>query len=581
MVKTKHIKDVIKMTAKTNLFEDDLQKENEDKIRLYERVFQHASEGIIITDSKGRILSTNPAFTITTGYTEEEALGKTPKLLQSNRHDRKFYIDMWALIHERGNWQGEIWNRRKNGEIYPEWLSINAVKNDKGHITNYVGIFSDITERKKSEEHLKFLAHYDVLTELPNRFLFYDRLNQSILQAQRLGKLVSVMFLDLDRFKGINDTFGHGIGDHLLQQVAQKLRKCVRKSDTVARLGGDEFTVILPNLNSSDDAKRIAEKIIEELSQPIVINDQEFFITTSIGISLYPYNGTTMEALIKNADAAMYRAKEKGCTFLFFEQEIKESLTERFFLENGLALERNELFVYYQPQIDPQTREINGVEALLRWKHPVLGLISPSDFISIAEETGWIVPIGEWVIHTACRQNKLWQDLGYPPVKVSINISARQLLDQSLINTVSRALFEKGLDPIYLELEITESINVQQIDSVAKIITELKALGISVSIDDFGTGYSGISYLKNYPVDTLKIDRSFVKNIESDHKNAAIAKGIIEMAHGLELNVIAEGVEREEELAFFKQCKCSAVQGFLFSKPVPAEQIQQMFRKTP
>ncbi|MEW9672638.1 EAL domain-containing protein [Ammoniphilus sp. 3BR4] len=553
-------------------------KRTEEKLHLYSRVFENTSEGIIITDTKGKIQWVNPAFTRTTGYSPDEAMGKKPSMLSSNQHDAQFYIDMWTTIYEKGNWQGEIWNRRKNGEVYPEWLSINTVKDDNGNITNFMGVFSDITDRKKSEEHLKFLAHYDVLTELPNRFLFQDRLTQALLQAQRIGKKVAVMFLDLDRFKWINDTYGHDVGDQLLQSVAARLKKCVRKSDSVARRGGDEFTVLLSGIHQAKDAAKVAEKIGNALSQPFYIEDQEFFITTSIGISLYPSNGNDVETLIRNADSAMYCAKELRNTYQFFTPEMKEATTEKILLENSLhkALERNEFMVYYQPQVDIHTREIVSMEALIRWNHPEMGLVPPAEFIPLAEETGLIVTIGEWVLETVCRQNRSWQGAGLKPMKIAVNLSPRQLQDKHLLRTIARILRETGLDPSYLELEITEGISIHHIDSIIKIIEEIRQLGVTVSIDDFGTGYSSLSYLKKYRIDRLKIDRSFVKDIWTDPRNATIARAIIDMAHGLELNVVAEGVESEEELSFFKDNECDAVQGYLFYKPMPTQEIENL-----
>ncbi|WP_134702248.1 EAL domain-containing protein [Ammoniphilus sp. YIM 78166] len=552
-------------------------KRTEEKLHLYSRIFENTSEGIIITDTKGTILWVNPAFTLTTGYLPEEAIGRKPSMLSSTQHGTEFYIEMWTTIYEKGSWQGEIWNRRKSGEVYPEWLSINTVRDENGNITNYVGMFSDITERKKSEEHLKFLAHYDVLTELPNRFLFHDRLSQALLQAQRVGRQVAVMFLDLDRFKWINDTYGHGVGDQLLQSVAARLKKCVRKSDTVARLGGDEFTVLLSNILEAKDAAKVAEKIFHAFSTPFQLDEQEFFITTSIGISVYPEDGVDLETLIKNADAAMYCAKEIGNTYQFFEPEMKKATTEKILLENSLhkALERGEFMVYYQPQIDVHSRKIMSMEALLRWNHPELGIVSPTQFIPLAEETGLIVPIGEWIIETVCRQNKAWQSQGFQPLKIAVNLSPRQLIDKFLPSTIARILRHSGLDPAYLELEITEGISLNHIDSNIKTINEIRKLGVTVSIDDFGTGYSSLSYLKKYPVDRLKIDRSFVKDIIHDPRNAAIARAIIEMAHGLNLKVIAEGVETEEELKFFVDNQCDAVQGYFFCKPMPVYEVEK------
>ncbi|KQX56600.1 hypothetical protein ASD40_04160 [Paenibacillus sp. Root444D2] len=402
-------------------------KKSEEKLQLHARVFETASEGIMITDTKGWILSVNPAFSETTGYTEAEALGRTPRLLHSGVQDAEFHIQMWASIHETGSWQGEVWNKRKNGEIYPEWLTINTVRNENGKISNYVGVFTDITERKLSEENLKYLAHYDVLTGLPNRFLFHDRLSQAIVQANRQGHWAALMFIDLDHFKLINDTLGHAVGDQLLKNAGKRLESCVRTGDTVSRLGGDEFTVILPHIDETEDALLVAQKILEELALPFFLAEQELFITASIGISIYPLNGEDSETLIKQADSAMYRAKEQSNNYQLYTSNMNATFYRKMKLENGLrkALEKDQLRIVYQPQMDIQTGRINGIEALLRWQHPEMGMVPPNEFIQIVEENGQIVEIGEWVLRSVCEQNKAWQLAGYPPLKCAINLSPR------------------------------------------------------------------------------------------------------------------------------------------------------------
>ncbi|MCY9694469.1 bifunctional diguanylate cyclase/phosphodiesterase [Paenibacillus alginolyticus] len=554
-------------------------RKSEKKLQLHARVFETASEGIMITDTKGTILSVNPAFSETTGFTEAEALGRTPRMLHSGVQDAEFYIQMWASIHEKGSWQGEVWNKRKNGEIYPEWLTINTVRNENGKISNYVGVFTDITERKLSEENLKYLAHYDVLTGLPNRFLFHDRLSHAIAQANRQGHWAALMFIDLDHFKLINDTLGHAVGDQLLQNASKRLESCVRTSDTVSRLGGDEFTVILPHIDETEDALLVAQKILEELALPFLIAEQELFITASIGISIYPFNGADSETLIKQADSAMYRAKEQSNNYQLYTSNMNATFYRKMKLENGLrkAMEKDQLRIVYQPQMDIRTGRINGIEALLRWQHPEMGMVSPNEFIQIVEENGQIVEIGEWVLRKVCEQNKAWQSAGYPPLKCAINLSPRQFKNKNLIETVKQILKETELDPSYLCFEITENISIHQIESVLTVLHDFKEIGLELAIDDFGKGHSALSYLKKYPIDTLKIDKCFVQGIEMDRGNASIAKAMIDMAHGLGLRVIAEGVETEDQLAFLKDLHCDSIQGYWLSRPLPPEGIESFF----
>ncbi|KRE45935.1 bifunctional diguanylate cyclase/phosphodiesterase [Paenibacillus sp. Soil724D2] len=554
-------------------------KKSEEKLQLHARVFETASEGIMITDTKGWILSVNPAFSETTGYTEAEALGRTPRLLHSGVQDAEFHIQMWASIHETGSWQGEVWNKRKNGEIYPEWLTINTVRNENGKISNYVGVFTDITERKLSEENLKYLAHYDVLTGLSNRFLFHDRLSHAIVQANRQGHWAALMFIDLDHFKLINDTLGHAVGDQLLQNAGKRLESCVRTGDTVSRLGGDEFTVILPHIDETEDALLVAQKILEELALPFFLAEQELFITASIGISIYPLNGEDSETLIKQADSAMYRAKEQSNNYQLYTSNMNATFYRKMKLENGLrkALEKDQLRIVYQPQMDIQTGRINGIEALLRWQHPEMGMVPPNEFIQIVEENGQIVEIGEWVLRSVCEQNKAWQLAGYPPLKCAINLSPRQFKNKNLIETVKQILKETEQDPSYLCFEITESISIHQIESVLTVLHDFKEIGLELAIDDFGKGHSALSYLKKYPIDILKIDKCFVQGIEMDRGNASIAKAVIDMAHGLGLRVIAEGVETEDQLAFLKDLHCDSIQGYWLSRPLPPEGIEVFF----
>lgn len=568
-----------KLINYTGIFTDiSVYQKNESDLRLYERVFAASLEGIMITDKRGVIVSVNPSFTTLTGYTRVEVIGETPSILNSGRQNTDFYINMWSSIHEKGFWKGEIWNKKKSGEVYPEWLSISTIYDKNQETINYVGVFSDITERKESEEYLKYLANYDTLTDLPNRVLFKARLEVAIENAKRYDKKVAILFLDLDRFKGINDTLGHNVGDYVLKQVAERLSQNVRKSDTVARLGGDEFTIILPEIKKEDVAISVVNKIFKALTYPFFYKEQELFITTSIGITFYPDDAISIENLLKNADSAMYKAKEQGNRFALYTPEINDKLSRDRIIEQGLhkALDRAELTIYYQPQIDLKTKKIIGLEALLRWIHPELGYVSPAEFIPVAEQTGLIVPIGEWVIKEACRKNKDWQEKGYPSITLAVNLSARQFMDSNLVPTIIRILKETKLDPKYLDLEITESISIYNINKIIQILTELKAIGINVSIDDFGTGHSSLSYLKSFPITHLKIDKSFVDDIVSDKSNLVIIKAIIEMAHGLDLKVIAEGVESKEQLLYLEKLNCNAAQGYIFSRPLPTLEIEKL-----
>jgi diguanylate cyclase (GGDEF)-like protein/PAS domain S-box-containing protein len=560
--------------------EQDLAASNHN-LRLAEKVYETTFEGILITDANSVIESVNPAFTKITGYRAQEVIGRKPSILSSGRHPAEFYQSMWADLLQRGYWQGEVWNRRKNGEIYPEWLSISAVKDSLGKVTNYVAIFSDITERKAAEEHVRHLAHHDPLTGLPNRILFMERVGHAIAHAHRAKRVTAVMFLDLDRFKIINDTLGHTLGDQLLQVVSKRLVSCVREDDTVARLGGDEFTIVLEDVADAGDIGSVAEKIIRMLSQPMTLEGHEIFVTTSIGIAIYPDDGDTADTLIKHADAAMYRAKDKGRNnYQFFTADMNVRALERLTMENSLrkALERNEFVLYYQPQVDINTHRITGMEALLRWRHPELGLVSPAQFIPIAEESGLIVPIGEWVLRAACAQNKAWQDAGFPALRVAVNISARQFKQPNLVGTIAQVLADTGLNPRYLELEITENIAMEHAEDTVEKLRKLKEMGIRISIDDFGTGHSSLSYLKRFPIDAIKIDRSFVTDLSPDQDSAAIAAAISAMANSLKLKVITEGVETEEQLALLMTHNRDEVQGYYFSQPLPADAFAALLK---
>jgi diguanylate cyclase (GGDEF)-like protein/PAS domain S-box-containing protein len=552
----------------------------EEQLKLAAKVFESTTEGVTITDTDGRILAVNKAFTLVTGYSEAEVLGRNPNLLQSGRHDPAFYAAMWASVRQTGHWQGEVWNRRKDGEVYPEWLTINSVQNEAGAISNYVGVFADISAIKKSQEQLDYLAHHDPLTDLPNRLLLTARLTHALQRAHRETRQVAVIFLDLDRFKNFNDTFGHPAGDRLLQAVARRLHECVREEDTVARLGGDEFLLIAEDLAWSRDAAPVAQKVLDALNRPFTLPGDEdlgeIYVTASLGVSLYPQDGEEVATLVKNADAAMYRAKDQGRNnFQFYTTELTAIAFERFTLETCLrhALEREELAVYFQPMLELAGSRIVGVEALARWRHPDLGLVAPDRFIPLAEDTGLIVPIGEWVLRAACAQTKTWQAAGHPTLRLAVNVSGRQFLQKDLTLVIVRVLQDTGFDPHLLELEITESFISENAEQTIASLWRLKELGISLAIDDFGTGYSSLSQLKRFPIDKLKIDRSFVRDIASDADDTAITRAIIAMGHSLQLQVIAEGVESRQQHDFLLAEGCDQAQGYLYSPPVPAEEL--------
>ena len=562
----------------------DAQAQTESKLRQSAAVFENASEGVLITDTDANIVAVNQAFTEITGYSEAEILGKNPRLLKSGCHDRAFYTDMWSSLLQRGEWKGEISGRRKNGEVFPKWQTITGIHNDNGKLTHYVSVFSDISHIKESEEQLHHLAHHDSLTGLPNRLLLLARLEHSLQHASREGCNVAVMFLDLDHFKKINDSFGHPAGDKLLQMVAARMLRSVRKDDTVARLGGDELTVILGSLDDANYAATAAENILERLEKPFHLQGQDVFVSASIGISIYPQDGKDTTSLLKNADTAMYMAKNEGRQrYHFYSQELTDKACEALTLESQLhrALDREELLLHYQPQISLRDGRIVGVEALLRWQHPEIGLVSPDKFIPLAEESGLIQPIGKWVLRTACLQAKAWQEQGLARVRMSVNLSGRQLARADIVDEVREVLEATGLSPACLELELTESSVMTQAGQAASTLDALRALGTTIAIDDFGTGYSSLAYLKRFPVDRLKIDRSFVRDIPRDANDVALAKAIIALAQSLSLDVVAEGVETEAQREFLKAIGCQEMQGFLISAPRPASDLADLLANKP
>lgn len=558
-------------------------REAEENLKLAATVFDNSAEAIIVTGPDGTILSVNKSFSKMTGYTGHEVIGQNPRILSAKVHDPEFYKLMWTALDSSGLWQGEVWNRRKNGEVYPTWLTISAVRDAEGKITNYVGISQDITSRKETEERLNYMANHDALTNLPNRTLFNDRLNNALARGERYGANLAILFLDLDRFKIINDTLGHDIGDLLLQNLARRLSESLRGADTVARWGGDEFIVLLGEIRTGQDGAAAARRILNLFSEPFLLGGQEIFVTASIGISIYPKDGKDAQTLLSNADTAMYRAKQQGKNnYQFYTAEMNASALERLRLESDLrrALERGEFSLYYQPKINISSGQIVGVEALIRWNHPSRGMIPPQDFIPLAEETGLIVPLGEWVLQTACKQNHEWHAAGISSIRVAVNVSTQQFRKENLTETIDRILQQTNLQNCLLELEITESVMMEDMERAITVMSELSDRGIHFSVDDFGTGYSSLVYLKRFPINILKIDRSLVRHIPSNPDDTAIASAIISLGKSLNLKVVAEGVETQEQLMFFRKQGCDEAQGYLFSHPLPGEEMTDLLKET-
>ncbi len=550
--------------------------ESQRNLGLSNQIIDASPNGIVITSADTIIESVNPAFTRLTGYSPEEAIGKTPALLKSGRHDTTFYQELWRTLRESGYWQGEIWNRRKSGEIYPEWLTITELKDASGGEHKYVGIFTDISERKENEQKIRALAYYDALTGLPNRRLFQDRLELALPQMRRNHQQLAVLFIDLDLFKRINDTLGHDVGDQVLVEMAGRLKACVRESDTVSRMGGDEFTILQPDVKDPSNALQLASRIVASLREPFVSSGRELYVTSSVGIAVYPEDGETPEELTKNADTAMYRAKELGRNnYQLYTGAMNAASVERLSMENHLrqAIQRGELDLNYQVKVDLVSHQTTGVEALLRWNNAELGLVSPAEFVPVAEANGMILPIGEWVLHRACTQARTWRDRGLPEIHVAVNVSSRQLYQDDLVETVVRILDETGFEARCLEIELTESMLMENIAEVEPKLHQLRELGVRIGIDDFGTGYSSLAYLKRLPIDTLKIDVSFIRDIPEDADDAEIVAAIIAMAHRLDLQVVAEGVEKEEQVRFLRTLGCDQIQGYLVGRPLSAENI--------
>ena len=532
----------------------------------------------MLCDVTSKIVDVNRSFTLVTGYLPNEVIGKNPRLLSSGRHDPAFYERMKYTLHEKGYWQGEVWNRRKNGELFPELLGISTVCDAQGQLTHYIAVFSDITERKATEAKVEYLAHHDALTNLPNRTLLQDRFAQAVAHAARNNTLMALLFLDLDRFKQINDTLGHDVGDHLLQEIAIRLVNCLREVDIICRQGGDEFIIVLTELKDNDAAMQITQKILLQLNEPFNIDGTQIITSFSIGISLYPDDSTNFEGLLNKADTAMYAAKKQGRnTFRFFSNEMNMASIERMNLENDLrkALEKGELSLHYQPQYSIKDRQLVGAEALLRWTKSTGEQVPPAKFIPVAEDIGLIVPIGDWVLYEACRQNRIWHDAGLK-LTINVNVSAVQFKQGNMLESVRSALTLSGLEGRYLELELTEMCLMADTEAIMTVMVELKKLGVAFAIDDFGAGYSSLSYMNRFTIDRLKIDQSFVNNLsQGQQENKAIVQAIIQLGRTLSIQVLAEGVETEDQLDQLSQLGCENVQGYYLSHPLPVEDFER------
>ncbi|WP_156804520.1 EAL domain-containing protein [Gallaecimonas xiamenensis] len=547
----------------------------EKDLRLLAQVVEVSLDGVMITDASQHILTVNSAFTTITGFAPEDVIGQTPKVLSSGYQDASFYKTMWQQIAAQGFWKGEIWNKRKSGEVYPQWLSIRAMEDDYGQVQHYVAVFSDISEHKAAEARIAFLAYHDPLTGLPNRTLLVDRAEQALIQAKRGGDRLAIIYLDLDRFKSVNDSLGHDIGDTLLKEVVKRIKPLCREGDTLSRQGGDEFLLLIPKLVAANQVELIVERILAAMSEPFVIGGHRLWISTSIGVSLYPEDGDNVAQLLRQADTALYHAKDSGrSTYSFFNKDMDRDLNERLQLESALkdAIGTPQLTLHYQPQFDVASGDIVGVEALMRWHSPVLGDVSPSKFIPLAEDTGLIMPLGAWCLEEACRQLAQWRKAGFQGL-MAVNISVRQLVRPDFFDLLESVLAGTDIPAHRLELELTESLMMDNVDASLEVVRRLKALQLTLSIDDFGTGYSSLSYLKQFSVDSLKIDQSFIRGLSDAQQSRPLVRAIVQMAHSLELRVIAEGVETSEQLAILRQEGVDVAQGYFLGRPEPAKVI--------
>jgi diguanylate cyclase (GGDEF)-like protein/PAS domain S-box-containing protein len=557
------------------------QKQVMQKLRQTAAVVENTTEGVVITDSAGDVQMVNRAFLEISGYSEQEVIGQNPRLWKSEHHDESFYQSMWAALVQAGEWRGEIWNRRKSGDVYPALLTVNAIYDSEGQIVNYVSVLSDISAIKQTQERFQHLAHHDPLTDLPNRLLFNARLEHALERARREKNRVAVLFLDLDNFKSINDSLGHPTGDKLLQKVAERLTRLLRNEDTVARVAGDEFIIILDGVGSPEDASLVAEKLMADFENPVQLAGESLHISFSVGIAVFPDDGETVTELVKNADAAMYHSKESGRNRLsFYTSELTEGASEKLRIGNALrgAMARGELSLHYQPQYALSDGRLVGAEALLRWNHAELGAVSPDRFIPVAESTGMIIPIGGWVLRTACTQIKTWRDQGLKIDRIGVNVAGQQIDQMDILQAVDTVLETTGLEPNVLELEVTETFIMERAEQAISTLERLRDRGVTLAIDDFGTGYSSLSYLKRLPLHRLKVDKSFVDGVTDNANDIAIARAVIALARSLELEVIAEGVETAEQEAFLRAEGCDEVQGYYYSRPLPTDEFAELLR---
>jgi len=550
----------------------------EKQLRLAAKVLEATSEGVFITDSHQHVIHTNPSFTQLTGYEFEDVMGKKPSCLSSGRHDRDFYAAMWKEIGENGFWRGEIWNRKKNGEPFAEWLNISAVKNDAGIVTNYVAVFNDITTRKMNEEALSHRAHHDTLTSLPNRALFLERLERALARAQRNQLIIAVLYLDLDHFKQINDSLGHTAGDSLLQQVSSRLSSSVRHEDTVARMGGDEFTLILEDINDFRDATTVAQKILRQFSEPFTLLGRPHKVTTSIGIALYPTDGTSAQELIDAADEAMYASKKQGRdSFRFASPALSERAFERQAMESVLsrAIEDKALQLYYQPIVDLRSMRVIAAEALLRWKHPEIGVLVPRQFLPLAKESGLIKRLGRWAFTTAFEQATVWRR-EHPGFRICVNISKSELEDDSFLAMIEELLARFDLPAEAVDIEVPEAVAMEATPATVHALEALRVLGVHIALDDFGSGHTDFRTLRHTPVDVVKIAPDFIRDLSEKQDEGRLIRAATAVAHSMSIRVAAKAIETIDQLDYLRKHHCDAVQGFLFSRPVPAEELGRM-----
>ncbi|MER2105869.1 MAG: EAL domain-containing protein [Solibacillus sp.] len=565
-------------TEETNLHRENMESFTQSSANIMTKIFENVAEGIMITDKNKRIIKVNPAFEFVTGYQEAEVLGHLPNVLQSGVHKKDFYLKMWDSLCTKGMWQGEIWNRRKTGDVYPEWLAIMSIKDDAGNITNYCGIFTDLSERKSVEDELEKRMLRDTLTDVCNRFAYLERMNALLSASASMNQPVrhAVFFLDLDRFKQVNDTLGHSIGDQLLIAIANRIKKLLKNKDILARYGGDEFVVTLTNITHSREAAKFAEQMIRIIEEPVVIDNQEVFVSASMGVSIYPEDGTTAEGLINCADRAMTFSKENGRNGFAFYFDGLNTDTKRVLLldtEMRKAIENRDFELYYQPKVCVETNEIVGVEALLRWTNEKLGNVSPAEFIPYAEETGLIIPLSLLVFELACNGQSQLRDAGYKNTPIAVNVSSIHFQQQSFLDSIQSIMEKNNASPQNFEIEVTERTVMNSATETVSKLVKLKQLGFKLSIDDFGTGYSSLSYLVRFPLDVLKIDRSFIQQICSLDDKQAIVDAIIQMAHRLNMKVVAEGAESAQQVELLRELGCDYIQGYYYSKPLPMNDL--------